>query len=207
MAIETTNTSNTASRADAASTTSTPATATPMSAAEAQARNKTQLNAQIVQASMTVSIGAGNEPQQLVLRSAVDRLNELLDDGSGVPALETASQQDNSPDGTAGRIVSLSTAFFSAYAAQHPGEDPATVAASFVDVIRSGVEKGFEDAKHILQGLGVLQGDVADNIEKTYKLVMKGLDDFLASFQVPASDTPTEGATSDGSTTAEQPAA
>lgn len=195
MAIQNSTTGNPTARPDAASASATPASAAPMSAAEVQARSKTLLNTQIVQASLTVSIGAGNEPQQLVLRSVVDRLNEMLDDGSGIPVLDTASQQDNTPHGTAGRIVGLSTAFYEAYAAQHPGEDPASTAASFVDVIRSGVEKGFADAKHILQGLGALQGDVADNIEKTYALVMKGLDDFLATFQVPASDTPVDGAT------------
>jgi hypothetical protein len=189
MAIQTSNTANPAStglRTDAAA---------PSTAAEAVARNKTELNTQIVQASLSVSISAGNEPQQLVLRSVIDRLNELLDDGTGVPALDTASKQDNSPDGTAGRILSQSTAFFDAYAAQHPGEDEATTAKSFVDMIRGGVEQGFKDARGILEGLSALQGDVASNIDKTYELVMKGLDDFLAKFQVaPPADTETPAA-------------
>jgi hypothetical protein len=178
MAIQTSNTANpnpTTLRAE---------TAAPPTAAEAVARNKAELNTQIVQASLSVSISAGNEPQQLVLRSVIDRLNELLDDGTGVPALDTASKQDNSPAGTAGRIVSLSTAFFDAYAAQHPGEDEAATAKSFVDMIRGGVEQGFKDARGILEGLSALQGDVAGNIDKTYELVMKGLDDFLAKFEV-----------------------
>jgi len=195
MAIHTNPSNNSGARADAATNASTPAAATPKTAGEIQARSKALLNTQIVQASLTVSISAGNEPQQLVLRSVVDRLNEILDDGSGIPALETASQQDNSPEGTAGRIVNLSTAFYSAYAAQHPGEDPTATAASFVEVIRKGVEEGFKDAKGILEGLGALQGGIADNIEKTYELVMKGLDDFLASFKVPEDITPDDGAT------------
>jgi len=183
MAIQTSNTANPASTAGSPVRTDA-STATPPTAAEAIARNKSELNTQIVQASLSVSISAGNEPQQLVLRSVIDRLNELLDDGTGVPALDTASKQDNSPEGTAGRIVSLSTAFFDAYAAQHPDQDPAETAKSFVEMIRGGVEQGFKDARGILDGLGALQGDVAGNIDKTHELVMKGLDDFLAKFQV-----------------------
>lgn len=182
MAIQTSNIANTATARTDASTASASATPPP-TAAEAMARSKAQLNTQIVQASLTVSIGAGNEPQQLVLRSVIDKLNELMDDGSGVSALDAASKQDNSPEGTAGRIVSLATAFYDAFAAKHPNDDESETAASFIETIRSGVEQGFKDARGILEGLSVLQGDVAGNVDKTYDLVMKGLDDFLATFQ------------------------
>jgi hypothetical protein len=193
MAIQTSNPANThgAARADAT------ATATPPTAAEVAARGKAELNLQIVQTSLSVSISAGNEPQQLVLRSVVDRLNELLDDGTGVPALDTAAKQDNSPEGTAGRIVSLSTAFFDAYKTQHPGVDEADAAKSFVEIIRGGVEEGFKDARGILESLSALQGDVATNIDKTYELVMKGLDDFLAKFQAGTPEAPADDTTRD----------
>jgi hypothetical protein len=183
MAIQTSNIA-TPARTDATTTAAT--AATPPTAAELQAKGKSELNTQILQASLTVSISAGNESQQLVLRSVIDKLNEMLDDGSGVPALDTAAKQDNTPDGTAGRIVSMSTAFFGSYAKQHPELSEADAAASFVELIRGGVEQGFKEARGILDGLGALQGDVAGNIDKTFELVSKGFDDFLAKYQVKA---------------------
>ncbi len=48
--------------------------------------------------------------------------------------------------------------------------------------IRSGFEQGFKEASDILQGLNVLQGDIASGIQKTYELVQKGYADFEASF-------------------------
>lgn len=196
MAIQT-STIATPTRTDTASTAS--ASATPPTVAELQARGKTELNTQILEASLTVSISAGNESQQLVLRNVIDKLNEILDDGTGVPALDTASKQDNTPDGTAGRIVSLSTAFFGSYAKQHPELSEADAAASFVELIRGGVEKGFKDARGILDGLGALKGDVAGNIDKTFALVSKGFDDFLAQFKVATPADSTEPAASEQS--------
>ncbi|WP_395406459.1 DUF5610 domain-containing protein [Pseudoduganella sp. UC29_106] len=56
-----------------------------------------------------------------------------------------------------------------------------------MDTIKGGVEQGFKEARDILQGLNVLGGDVAANIDKTYELVMKGFDSF-AKGQTPTTD-------------------
>jgi hypothetical protein len=143
---------------------------------------KQQLNQQILEASVKVSISAGNDSQALVLRSAIDRINELLAPELGEQALQNvaASGVDTSPEATAERIVSLSTQFFEGYAQQHAGEDPETVARNFVDLIRGGFEKGFGEARQILEGLGVFEGDVAGGVTKTFDLVQQGYDDFLA---------------------------
>ncbi len=45
-------------------------------------------------------------------------------------------------------------------------------------MIRGGIEKGFAEAREILGGLNVLDGDIASNIDKTYDLVQKKLNDF-----------------------------
>lgn len=161
--------------------------------AEASARSA--LNVQILQSSLEVSIQAGDKSQALLFRSAIDKINEALAPDLGPDALQAAMSQDNSPEATAGRIVALSTGFFDAYAAQHPGEDPETLARNFVDLIRGGFEKGFGEAKELLKGLGVLSGDIESGIMKTYDLVHKGLDDFLGAKLAPpaASDTASPG--------------
>ena len=116
--------------------------------------------------------------------------------GQGLGGIGQAMGQDNSPEATAGRILSMSTAFFEAYAAQHADEDPETVVRNFVELIRGGFEQGYREAEDILNGLGVLgEGSpVAEGIQKTYALVQQGYDDFLArkleALRAPATTAP-----------------
>lgn len=141
------------------------------------------LNAQILEASLQVSVKAGNDGLALLYRSAVDHINELLAPELGPDAIGQAMGQDNSPEGTAGRILSMSTAFFEQYAAQHKNKDPEQLVHDFVDLIRGGFEQGYAEAADILTGLGVMGEDspIAAGIQKTFELVQKGYDDFLAS--------------------------
>lgn len=140
------------------------------------------LNQQILEASLHVSLKAGNQSLSLLYRSAIDSINEYLAPELGPDAIGQAMGQDNSPEGTAGRILSMSTAFFEAYAAQHKNEDPEEVVKNFVQLIRGGFEQGYGEAESILSGLGVLgEGSpIAEGIQKTYALVQKGYDDFLS---------------------------
>jgi hypothetical protein len=159
-----------------------------VSSASPAAKAKAQLNASIVQASLTVSISAGNEPMSLLYQSALTSINEELKADFGEDAIQQAASQDNTPEGTASRIVSLSTAFYDAFKQQNPGQDSDTSLQNFMDTISSGVEKGFKEARDILQGLGVLGGDIAANIDKTYALVQQGYADFKVSMQGPGQD-------------------
>lgn len=164
------------------------AQATPLDEARKAAANtpdgqRTQLNTQILQASLDVSIKAGDDSMALLYRTAIDHINELLAPEFGPDALQAAMQQDNSAEATAGRILSAATGFFDAYAARYPDKDAETVLRDFVDLVRGGFEKGYGEAHEILKGLGVLGegSDVAAGIQKTFDLVQKGFDDFLAS--------------------------
>ena len=150
-------------------------------ATETRSSVRNELNLQILQASAEVSLNAGNQSQALLLRSAIERINELLAPTLGPDALQAKLSEDNSAEATAGRILSLSTGFFDAYAAQRPNDDPDQVAKDFVELIRGGFEKGFNEAKEILQGLQVFSGDIESGVMKTYELVSQGYDDFLAS--------------------------
>jgi hypothetical protein len=145
----------------------------------ATAKARGQLNVAIVQASLTVSIEAGNEPLALLYKSAITSINEELKADFGDDALQNAVGQDNTPEGTAGRIVSLSTAFYGAYLKQEGVEDNEASRTAFIEKIRGGVERGFKEARDILEGLKVLGGDIAANIDKTYELVQQGLDAFI----------------------------
>lgn len=146
-----------------------------------QAEQRATQNTLILEASLRVSISSGNDSQALLFRSAIEKINELLAPEKGVDAFQTALGEDNSPEGTAGRILAFATGFFENYAAQNPGGDQETLVRDFVDLIRGGFEQGYNEAADILQGLGVLEGDIATGVARTYELVQKGLDDFLAS--------------------------
>jgi hypothetical protein len=145
------------------------------------AKAKAQLNASIVQASLTVSLQSSNDPMSVVLKTALTGINEALKDQFGDNAIQNAVSQDNTPEGTASRIVSLSTAFYDAFKQQHPGEDEEVLLNKFIDTLKKGVDQGFGEARDVLEGLKVLGGEVAGNIDKTYELVQKGFEDFIAS--------------------------
>lgn len=144
-------------------------------------RSKLQLNASIMQASLNVSIGSENEPLALLYKTAITNINEALKGQYGDDAIQNAASQDNSAEATASRIVSLSTGFFDAFKKQNPGLDDDTALTKFMDTISGGMEKGFKEARDILGGLKVLNGDIAGNIDKTYELVQKGYADFIAA--------------------------
>ncbi|QEY59081.1 hypothetical protein FXF61_07795 [Pseudomonas sp. C27(2019)] len=150
-------------------------------AASSPEGQRTQLGAKILQASLDVSISAGDNSMALLYRTAIDNINELLAPEFGPNALQAAMHQDNSPEATADRILSQSTAFFDAYARQHPNKDPEETVRDFVSIIRGGFEKGYAEAAEILTGLGVMgEGSpIAAEIGKTFELVQKGYDDFL----------------------------
>lgn len=139
--------------------------------------NKTLQNQAILQASLEVSISSGNDSLALLYRTAVTELNNVLEADLGPSAIQQAydSGVDVSPVATAERIVSLSANFFSSYQNQHTEMDYQTQVQSFVELISGGIDQGFSEAREILDGLQVLQGDIAANIDTTYDLVQEKL--------------------------------
>jgi hypothetical protein len=51
-----------------------------------------------------------------------------------------------------------------------------------LDQARSGIEKGFAEARKILDGMGALQGQVAENIDDTYQKIQDGLGNLSKQF-------------------------
>lgn len=165
-----------------------------------QAEARSQLNASIVAASFEVSINTHNEPMALLLKAAITGINDLLRPEFGDNAIQNAASQDNTAEGTSGRIVSLSTGFYEAFKQQHTGEDEAVVLKNFMATIRGGFEQGYKEASDILQGMNVLNGDVASGVSKTYELVQKGYADFEAAQSSRISAASTQAAAAESST-------
>ncbi|ALU91270.1 DUF5610 domain-containing protein [Herbaspirillum rubrisubalbicans] len=140
---------------------------------------KTQFNLSIVQSSLEVSLQTQNDPLSLVYKTAIENINDILRPQLGDNAVQAASSQDNSPEATAGRIVSFITNMFELYKKNNPDKEDASNVDDYMNLIFKGVDQGFKEARGILESLQVLQGDIASNIDKTYDLVQKSLNDFI----------------------------
>lgn len=151
-----------------------------------------QANAQVI-SQLEISLSTQNakeNPQIVIFKAAINKINDLLADEMGPNATQAAisNPSDFTPEATANRIVSLSTGFFPLFKEQHPEMAEAEALGTFMKLIRSGVDQGFNEAKDILQGLQVWQDSVSDNANKTYDLIQKGFDDFEAQYKQPSSD-------------------
>ncbi|MEZ0148834.1 MAG: DUF5610 domain-containing protein [Candidatus Reddybacter sp.] len=138
------------------------------------------LDAAIVNTNLSLSSGDADHSLTLVLKTAIEGINAELEPTLGPGAIQAAvdSGLDVSPEATAERIVSLSTAFLPAYLDANSDLDFETTVNQFIDVISGGIDQGFAEAREILDGLQVLNGDIASNIDTTYELVQ----DKLAAF-------------------------
>jgi len=153
------------------------------SLAKAKNESKTQLNSAILESAININAASGS-PQALVLKTALEGINDALQATMGGNAIQNTydSGLDVSPEATAERIVSLSTAFFSSYQEQHPELSQEEAVTNFTALISGGIDTGFSEAREILGGLNVLEGDIATNIDLTYDLVQEKLNAFLENF-------------------------
>lgn len=158
---------------------------------------KAQLNISILQASLEVSLNSTNDPLSLVYKSAIENINDVLRPQLGDQAIQNAMSQDNSPEGTAGRIVSFISNMFEMFKQNNPDKDDSTNVDDYMNLIFKGVDAGFKEARGILDSLGALNGDIADNIDKTYDLVQKSLSDFVNKIKGGGQD---DGSSSSGGT-------
>jgi hypothetical protein len=171
-----------------------------------QQQAKAELNRSIMEASLQVNINAGNESLTLAFKAATEKLNEILEPQLGPRAIDNAVESglDVSPEATADRIVSLTTGLFSAFQNANPELQGSELVDHFTDVIGGGILQGFNEAREILDGMGVLTEEIAGNIDQTYNLVTEKLEQFRidnggsdrtvetdSSSEEPATDTPT----------------
>lgn len=137
-------------------------------------------NLGILRAAEKVSLSSNNDSLSLLYKTALEGINAELEPIMGTNAAQKIydSGIDTSPEATADRIVSFATAFYGKYKEQNPGKSEEENLDNFLKVIGGGIEKGFADAKDILKGLQVYEGEVESGVDKTYGLVMDGLANF-----------------------------
>jgi hypothetical protein len=144
---------------------------------------KNQLNANIVQSALAVSLGSQNDPLSLVYKAAIENLNEVLKPELGDNAIQNAAGDDFTPEAVATRILTFVASIYEMYRTQKrddgASEEHNDTLDRFVGLVSGGIDKGFKEARDILSGLSVLQGDIASNIDKTYALIQEGLAKFV----------------------------
>ncbi len=134
------------------------------------------------------SNSVANSPMELLYKTAIEEINKQLEPTLGKNAVQSTYESglDVTPEATAQRIVQGSTAFYQAFKEQNSELGEEESLNEFLSVISSGIDKGFEEAKDILDSLSVLEGDIETNIDLTYDYVQQGLSNFkeqlLASF-------------------------
>jgi tRNA splicing ligase len=144
------------------------------------AQAKQAQNVAILRANEQVSLRSNNDSLSLLYKTALEGINAELEPVMGENAAQKIydSGIDTSPEATADRIVAFATGFYSRYKELNPGKSEEETLDSFMQIIGGGIEKGFSDAKDILKGLKVYEGEVESGVDKTYGLVMQGLNSF-----------------------------
>lgn len=87
------------------------------------------------------------------------------------PGALAGKANDYTPEKVAGRILGFIEQRLQSE--QAAGADPSKLQ-GLLEQARSGVEKGFTEARKILDGMGVLQGKVASDIDDTYQKIQDG---------------------------------
>ena len=127
------------------------------------ASGRSQQNLAILESHHNLSLNSKNQPLSLILKTALEGINEQLKPYFGDNAIETAvaNKVDVSPEATAERIVNQSTAFFSAFQKQNSKLNFEQQLDKFIEVIGGGIDQGFKEARDILDSLQVLNGDIS----------------------------------------------
>lgn len=120
---------------------------------------------------------ASNDAQATLVNRLADKL--------GLSSTTTSSQrEDFTPEKVAERVLGFIEQRLEREAAA--GADSDTLEA-MLGQAREGVEKGFAEARKILDGMGVLQGQVATDIDDTYSRIQDGLGTLATQLQTSAS--------------------
>ncbi|WP_028111078.1 DUF5610 domain-containing protein [Ferrimonas futtsuensis] len=145
---------------------------------------KAMTNANIASAMEKVSLSSGQESMALLYRAAVEAIDEHLAPTLGENATQKGLEEgiDYSPQATADRIVGFATQFFETYQQQNADLSLDEQIDGFIGVIGEAADKGINEARGILDGLQVLDGDIKDNVDLTQSLMHEGLQAFRDSF-------------------------
>lgn len=115
---------------------------------------------------------AAKSPQQLLNQQILATLNGHLK-SAGVPLIQTLDPSEFTPEKVADRIMGFIGTAINMARANGASEEKLQ---QMMVQARKGVEQGFNEAREILTGLGVFEGQIKENANRTYDLLQQGLD-------------------------------
>lgn len=142
---------------------------------------------------------APSDALKMTYQAAISKLNEILSADAKATGGTNTSNSDTapiseknlkkqggieywSPENTANRIVSGSTAFLGGFQKIHPELQGQALMDKFNEVVGGGLKQGFNEAKGILSDLKVFDGQIKDNFNSTWNLVTQGMTDFTNKY-------------------------
>jgi len=155
----------------------------------AQGQNKSlSLGASSQIKASSINFSVKNNPTALILQSAMEKINAMFSPhiGDGVLQKAIESGQDMSPKATAESILSFATQLIGrseAAQADLPIKEQRSRTQLFQNV-QNGIEKGFEQARSILDGMQALNGKTNETVDSTYTYVQQGLIDLAALLEL-----------------------
>ncbi len=133
----------------------------------------------------------------IMFTSVTDQINKALQE-AGIDLKVEDGQTgkiDTSPEGTARRIVDFATGFLDSFRENHVGESSGVQIQGFMSLTRNAIVEGFQHARDFLKGITTLSDTIEQNIDQTFELTNKYLDELqLTQQSAPesGSDTPPE---------------
>ncbi|MBF0445230.1 MAG: DUF5610 domain-containing protein [Magnetococcales bacterium] len=122
------------------------------------------------------SDGVSAYANQALREKALGEINRMLQESdANAKAVEELDPEDHTPEKTSDYIVSISTGFFARYADNHPELEQKALLDGFIELISGGIKRGLEEAKDILEGLDVLNGQVEEGIDTTDTMIWEKL--------------------------------
>ncbi len=130
-----------------------------------------------------VDIEITGEFTSRVLRDSLeDKLNAAFEQAGIDTSVESLLQSgtDFSPAATAQRIVDFATGFFGQFQTNNSEGGQTPQLQGFATMIKGAIEEGFASAQDLLKGLGEISSGIQQDIDKTFELTIRGINDFVA---------------------------
>ncbi len=142
----------------------------PLASRQAGLNTLQNKNPPISNLDLSSGILSADKTQKILEHELIGKLEERFKlEGIDTDKLRGLNPDDFTPDKVAGRILK-----FIELGISRAGDDEEKQ--KMLGQARKGVEQGFKDAREILDAIGVLQGKVKEDIDKTYDLIQAGFD-------------------------------
>jgi Domain of unknown function (DUF5610) len=144
-----------------------------------QKTQRTQQSFAKKQAGDRVSFGPPPPPTQIYAQQTLNALQGMVDEAAAAGGVDLAGF-DPSPEGVSDMIVGFVVGNFPRYQAQHPEMSEAEAMNKYEDLIGGAINKGYNEALEIIQGMGIDDDKTMSLVQRTHDLIFEKLDQFFA---------------------------